>query len=331
MRNTDVKVWILLLNWRNAKDTFECLDSIDACIDHEIAGVVLCDNGSNDGSLEAFQKWLQDKTWPYTHYQYQAGEFIWQASIEQEQHRLPLVLIDNQSNLGFAGGNNIGLQFIQTRLEYDFVYLLNNDTLIEANTVSSMVAQFEQNPKMGLCGSKVIYAHTPTKVQAYGGARFNRYLGRAVNLGAMANRNVQEDIEQVRAHLDYILGASTMISKSFLETVGGMEERYFLYYEEIDWAVRAKRAGFVLGYAPDSIVFHKEGASIGSSFEKTGRSPLSAHYMITSKLRFTAKFYPFLLPFVISFSILQTIRAFVQGQKTLAKVMFKAILMRPFK
>lgn len=324
------RVWILLLNWKNAKDTFECLESIKQCQDSEIAGVVLCDNGSNDGSLEGFRQWFSEHEWPFANYVYQDGQFVLQHDGLTSQTKLPVILIDNQANLGFAGGNNVGLQFIMQNLEYEFVYLLNNDTLIQNNTVSAMVTEFEKTPEMGLCGSKVIYSHTPHKVQALGGASFNFVLARAVNIGAMSDVSAPIDTNAVVAKLEYILGASTMVSKSFLEKVGTMEDGYFLYFEEIDWAVRAKRNGFKLGFAKDSIVLHKEGASIGSSYDKNSRSPLSTYYMTRSRAKFTLKFFPQYFPVVTAFHLYQMLRFAFNGNGLHAKTMLKALFFMPF-
>lgn len=166
------KVWILLLNWKNAKDTIECLDSIMDCDDSEIAGVVLCDNGSEDGSVEAILEWSEQKNQILNHLVYLSGAFKKVKNSVENIHCRPVYLIENNANLGFAGGNNVGIHFIMQTLDYDFVYLLNNDTLIQDGTISTMIKEFDQQPSIGLCGSKVIYSHTPDKVQALGGASF---------------------------------------------------------------------------------------------------------------------------------------------------------------
>lgn len=183
---------------------------------------------------------------------------------------------------------------------------------------------------MGLCGSKVVYENARHIVQAYGGAKFNKWLGRAVNIGSMEVTAHKEDAQQVQQQLDYILGASMMISKPCLDAIGNMEERYFLYYEEIDWAVRAKRAGYTLGYASKSIVYHKEGASIGSSYDKATRSQLSTYYLTASKVRFTLKMYPYMLPTVLLFSSFQLIRSLFRRDFGSAKTILGAMLLRPF-
>lgn len=332
MSGSTQKAWVLLLNWKNLKDTIACMNSIFYCGDSEIAGIVLCDNGSNDGSIEAFKQWFREKKHDYSHLVLGSGSsFELIDSSLEKSNEFPVYLIENQSNLGFAGGNNVGIDFIQNNLEYDYIYLLNNDTEIQRGAVSSLVEKFQQTPSIGLCGSKVVYYSQPDKVQALGGADFNYVLGRAVNIGSMNSVTAFVDEDEVSRRLDYILGASTMISKACLAKVGKMEEGYFLYFEEIDWAERARRAGFDLGFADSSLVYHKEGATIGSSYDKGSRSSLSTYYMTNSRLRFMAKFYPVYLPIVFLFHFYQMLRFALKGNFLHSITMLKATLFIPFK
>jgi hypothetical protein len=108
--------------------------------------------------------------------------------------------------------------------------------------------------------------------------------------------------ESIEKEMSYVSGASMLVSKRFLETVGLMEESYFLYFEEIDWAQRA--AGrFKFVYAPGSIVYHKEGGAIGSSGSGRRRSPQSFFWLTRSRLLFTAKYHPEAVPSVTLYSL----------------------------
>lgn len=323
------KTWVLILNWKNKEDTIECLESILKSNDPAVTGVLLCDNGSNDGSIEAFQNWFQFKQFEYAFYEFEEGRFLDVNGDSCCSENKEFILIDNKANLGFAAGNNIGLRFIQKFLEYDYVFLLNNDTLVTDTTFSEVVKRFQTDSRIGLCGSKVIYEHSRDRVQALSGASFNPVLGRAVNIGSMSHVDESNTLERVEGQLDYILGAAMTISKPCLESIGGMEEKYFLYFEEIDWAVRAKRSGFKLGYASESKVFHKEGATIGSSHERSGRSLLSEYYMMNSRLKFTFKIYPQYVMTVILFSLFQVARSLFSLDFSRAAVQCRAILNLP--
>lgn len=323
------KTWVLLLNWKNKEDTVECLESILSANDPAVTGVVVCDNGSEDGSIETFQAWFQSKQFEYAFYESKGDAFLDDSGDVCHSENKEFILIDNKANLGFAAGNNIGLNFIQKFLEYDYVFLLNNDTLVTSSTFSNVVKRFQADRSIGLCGSKVIYEHTRNRVQALSGASFNPVLGRAVNIGSMSDVDEEHSLESVENQLDYILGAAMTISKPCLESIGGMEEKYFLYFEEIDWAVRAERNGFKLGYASDSEVFHKEGATIGSSHERSGRSLLSEYYMMNSRLKFTLKIFPQYVVTVLFFSLFQVARSLFSLDFSRAAVQCRAILNLP--
>lgn len=325
------KVWILLLNWKNATDTIECLGSILKSDDKMIAGIVICDNGSDDGSVEAIQDCLEDNQCDWINVRYQQKKFLSSELERVRQASLPFVMIENGENLGFAAGNNIGLTFIEQFTEFDYVFVLNNDTVIEPDTVTNCIMHFEKQETMGLCGCKVVYHHTPSLVQAYSGASYDRIIGRAVNIGGLVSTSNSISSSEVEKQLDYILGAAMMISKHCLKSIGLMEERYFLYYEEIDWATRAKQMGYTLGFANNSVVYHKEGASIGSSYEKSGRSLLSDYYLVSSRIKFTAKFFPYYLPSVYLFSLFQALRVLLRFDGSRFLVIFKALLQVPFK
>jgi hypothetical protein len=306
-------VWVLILNWQNSKDTIECLESIVQANDHSIKGVVVCDNGSNDSSLKDIRSWFNAKEVNFANLHYADNTFLDVDTRKQFFDNEAFVLIDNAHNLGFAGGNNIGLKFIMSCADYDYVYLLNNDTVINSTTVSSLVQYCEANSQIGMCGSKVVYYHEPDRVQLYAGSSFNPIWGRAKSLGAFKSVIEEPSVSDVEAELDYVLGASLILSKDCLSSVGLMEERYFLYYEEIDWAIRAKSKGFKLGFAKESTLLHKAGASIGSSSDNEKRSMISLFYIISSRMKVTAKFYPYFIPTVFLFSMSQAVRELLKG------------------
>ena len=310
-------VWIVLLNWNNGRDTVECLDSVLSVADPAIAGVEICDNGSIDDSMQCIRQWAAQQGVALPSFESRGGEFQPMAGADRPTaalaaHSAPrFVLLQTGANLGFAGGNNVGLRFVQQREAFDQILLLNNDALLTPGAVSGMAARMQQDGRVGMCGCTVVYHHTPDRVQAWGGAHFRPWLARANHLGAHAPVSAAPDPTDVERHLDYIIGAALMISRPCLEAIGLMEERYFLYYEEIDWAVRARRAGYNLAFAPGVVVFHKEGGTSGSSSNQARRSLLSEHYMVRSALLFTRKFYPLWLPTVLAFLFAKTMHAWL--------------------
>ncbi|MBL8351856.1 MAG: glycosyltransferase family 2 protein [Burkholderiaceae bacterium] len=322
-------VWIVVLNWNNGRDTVECLQSIQQARDPAVTGVVVCDNGSSDDSCELIRAWARDAHVDLAEHLWHspaftpavpAGAAAGNASVPR------FVLVQTGANLGFAGGNNVGLCFVQ-QLGFDgAVLLLNNDVLVTPGCVSAMAKRLASDPQVGMCGCTVLYHFAPDTVQAWGGARFQPWLARASHLGAHASMNTPRDATAVERQLDYILGASLMISARCLAAIGLMEERYFLYYEEIDWALRARRQGFTLAYVPEAVVFHKEGGTIGSSADKSRRSLLSEHYLVRSCLLFTRKFYPWYLPTVVAYSLLLSLRVLLRGDRRRASTRVRAML-----
>lgn len=288
------KVYIVLLNWNGWQDTVSCLESIFRS-SYSNWTVVVCDNGSADHSIEYIKAWadglqpakavskeLASLTQPaspkpiaWREYDRAAGEAGGKADDPQ------LVLIQTGANLGFAGGCNVGIRYALARDDMDYVWLLNNDTVIRPDTLQHMLARMQSEQNAGICGSTQIFLDRPNVVQAYGGAVFNKWSGRSRPIGAGSFSHDSIDAKAVEKQLNYIIGASMLVSRPFLETVGLMADDYFLYYEEIDWAVRGQ--SFKLVFAPDSIVYHRVGGSTASK--------ISLYYMYINRLKFSWRFF----------------------------------------
>ena len=263
-------VFIVVLNWNGWRDTHACLESL-AELAYPNAHVIVVDNASEDGSEARLR----------------------------ELHPA-LTLLQSGANLGFAGGNNVGLRYALAH-GAEYVWLLNNDTLVEPGALTALVDKMRREPDLGLCGSTLLYEADRNTVQALGGARYNRWLGTVEHIGqhqprgSADEKGVEKDVEK---RLSYLIGASTLASRAFLEQVGLLQDDYFLYFEELDWATRA-RGSFRLGYASKSIVYHKEGSSIGGTDRaKTTKSYTADHYALKNRVRFTRRFYPYALPTV---------------------------------
>jgi len=205
----------------------------------------------------------------------------------------------NGANLGFAAGNNVGVRLAMRDPDCQFVWLLNNDTTVAPDALARVVARAESDPTIGLCGSTLVYHHNQQMVQAFGGATYNSFSGKSRHIGAFAPLSaVPTDPTETENRMSYVVGAAMLVRRAYLEQVGLMQEDYFLYYEEIDWATRG-RSRFRLGYAPESVVFHKEGASIGTS--AGGGSPLSLFYLYRNRVRYAWRYHRILVPSVLFF------------------------------
>jgi GT2 family glycosyltransferase len=333
------RVYILLLNWNGWKDTIECLESVFRSSYHNYR-VIVCDNNSKDSSVEHIKAWadsrldvppmskiLRDIVTPpvnkpilYVDYDKREAESGGDGKSDPS-----LVLIRTGANLGFAGGNNVGLRYVMARNDAAFVWLLNNDTIIQSDSLIQMVERFRGNPQIGICGSAVRYYHHPLVTQCLGGCTYNKWFGIANNVGHMQpiSESVNGDI--VEKKMDYVLGASMLVSLKFLSEVGLMNESYFLYYEEIDWATRA-RGKFTLAFAPMSVVYHKEGASIGSKSSASQKLRYrSEFFLIKSRIKFTANHFVYAVPTVyIGFLVIFFVRL-LRGQWARATMLLKAL------
>jgi GT2 family glycosyltransferase len=327
-------VHIIVLNWNGWRNTIECLESLFHS-DYPDCTVVVCDNASSDDSLKKIAQWAEGRL-PAECVNPQLSHLIspphrtpvrYQELTRREAEsspgadRAPLILIQNGANLGFAGGNNVGLRYALSKLNCQFCWILNNDTVVEPDALSAMVRTMQQRPELGLCGSLNLYYYNPKLVQAQGGMTYNRWTGRVSGTAPC----LIEDVDARPARMDYVNGASSLVSRRFLQKIGLMEESYFLYFEEIDWAMRAK-GKFALGYARDSVIYHKEGATIGSHLDRKERSLLSEQYLSRNRVLFTRRFLPWALPTVVISVCLAAAERFCRGDAKRARSMLSFML-----
>lgn len=298
-------IYIVLLNWNGWRDTIACLESLLPDLARG-ARVVVCDNDSADNSLDHVEAWARGRLHPAAIgnarldrlQSHGLAKPLTQritrddAELGRADPKARLVLIDNDANLGFAAGNNVGLRFSLLQKDMSHVWLLNNDTLVEPDCLSAMRARLGRHGGPAVCGSMIHFFEQPELIQCMGGNRFDAQRGRAMESEArfVHERDVPP-AAQVRRRLDYLSGCSMLLPRGFLEGVGLMNEDYFLYYEEIDWFTRA--AGrFELLIADDAHLYHREGGSIGSRSWRSGPSVLSDLHMFRSRIAFMRRFYP---------------------------------------
>jgi len=320
-------VYIIIVNWNGWRDTIECLESLFGS-DYTNYTVVVCDNASSDGSLEQIRLWASGgtiascanpqlahltsppiaKPIPLTPY------LSSHESLSAPTSHHPLVLIQNGANLGFAGGCNVGLRYALAHDGCEYAWLLNNDTVVERDTLTELVEKMRTEPRLGICGSVLLDYGSERTVQAFGGRRYSAWSGRVLP----QFKSTLSESQIPSQPIDYVHGASMLVRREFLQTVGLMEEAYFLYFEELDWAMRA-RDRFLIGYASLSFVYHKEGASIGTNVRIQSRSLLSEWYATRNRLLFTRKFYPLFVPTVLGWVFLTALHRLLSGNPQKAR------------
>lgn len=304
------KVYIIVVNWNGWPDTIECLESVFRSL-YGNYQVVVSDNGSQDGSIDRIREWaegeLQAKssphpslsrlTYPPVPKPISVVEYDRTTAEKGGDTRLGdarLILIETGENLGFAGGNNVALRLALARDDFEYVWLLNNDTVVSATALSALIRRLQERPDAGLCASTLLYYHEPNTVQVRGGISYGRWFAtmRPLGKGQSADRPIdQNNIEQL---MDYPAGASVLVRREFLCRVGLLTESYFLYYEELDWVTRAGDR-FTLAYSPESLVYHKEGQSIQAA-DADAFFHTADYYAHRNRLRYTRHYFPLAVP-----------------------------------
>lgn len=265
------EVAVIILNYRGASDTIACVKSLLLANDPSVI-IYVCDNNSLDGSEELIRR-----------------TFASEARV---------VVLQTGRNGGFAFGNNVGIKAALTMQSIRFLWILNNDTIVRPGCVPAMRQLIESDSSIGIVGATLVYHDRPDVVQVRGGSVLNswtsisRHIGNGEHLEAIVNT---PEVERI---LDFISGASMFVSRRFIETVGILSERYFLYFEEADWVARNK-GRFRLAYCPNAVIEHKEGASIGSSSASRLASPFSVYHICRSRLIFTRTHRLWALPTVV--------------------------------
>lgn len=283
-------VSVVLVNWNNAAATLACLDSLRPLLSQGVQ-VLVCDNASRDGSAAAIA-----------------------AHIEQPGLS-GVRLLRNPRNGGFAYGTNCGLRMALADPRRQFAWILNNDTQVVPASLEALLACFQQNPHLGLCGSVLVRDDDPLTMQACGAA-YNRLLGTTAHRLEGAPTAALAGAGHPLPGHGYLVGASLLASRRLIETIGLLDESYFLYYEDLDWCTRARRAGFALAVATRSIVRHTEGATTGVSSRNPGASPpiRMTRIYYRSCLLYSLKHDRLCHPLVRASMLLRALRALGQGQ-----------------
>jgi GT2 family glycosyltransferase len=220
------KVVIVILNWNGSEYTRGCLEAFQA-VTYPNYEILLVDNGSTDNSVACLSSLYPDIT-----------------------------IIENEENLGFAEGNNVGIRYALPE-GADYVLLLNNDTVVEPEFLNALITVAERDPRIGIIGPKIVYCHDPSKIWSAGG-RTNLFTGLFSNLAAHNSLAACQGVKIV----DYVSGCALLIKTKVIEEVGLLDKDYFLYLEEADWNFRARARGYLSVVNCDATVLHITGASL---------------------------------------------------------------------
>jgi len=239
---------IITVNFHQTAVTIDLLKSIAKLYTPLQVEVILVDNGAEQNMEKIFQPYFGNITY-----------------------------IQSAENLGFAGGNNLGLR--QAKGEYFF--LLNNDTEIPEGCIEAMIAEMENNEDIGLLSPLLLYFDQKDLIQFAGFTAINYLTGRNGNLGRL-EKNVGQYTNQ-SYQIGFCHGAAMMCRKKDLQLAGVMDESYFLYYEELDWCEKFKRIGKKIWFTGRTFVYHKESISVGKA------SALKTYFNTRNRMLFIRK------------------------------------------
>lgn len=241
----ECRLSIITVNYNGLQDTCAMLDSIPVGLPS--TEVIVVDNASaNDEASILAQR--------YPH----------------------IKIVRSSENLGFAGGNNLGIKTAHGR----YLFLVNNDTEFKPFNIEPLIARLESSEQIGIVCPKIRFFAPPQQIQFAGYTPLTSITIRNHGIGCREEDHGQYNIAQPTP---YAHGAAMMVKRKALDKAGLMPEDYFLYYEELDWSMMMRHAGYEIWYEPASEIFHKESATTGQN------SPLRTYYIMRNRLLFVRR------------------------------------------
>ncbi|MFA6524965.1 MAG: glycosyltransferase family 2 protein [Patescibacteria group bacterium] len=256
------KLYIIIVTWNGEQYIYDCLNSVYNQSEADF-GVIVVDNGSNDRTREIIKEQFKD-----------------------------VILIENGTNLGFAGGNNIGIRKALS-LGAEYVALLNQDTEVPNIFVSNCVAYLQANSNIGLASPIVLYPKD-NRIW-FAGSRIFR--GREIlthpttKIGEHINKKMLLDGKTDKYTADWLSGCALFIKKEVFSKIGFIDEKFFMYGEDVDFSLRAVRAGYDLGIVSNTKIIHKE--ELNKKLIINSRLVKKAIYMIKARWTIVYRYYGF--------------------------------------
>ncbi|MBR76464.1 MAG: glycosyl transferase family 2 [Flavobacteriales bacterium] len=300
------KVYVTIVTYNSFSETIECLESVFAQ-DYSNFQIILIDNASDDNSVSEIIKWCNGKSNPIntkfpslvlsSHDKKKDYIFLQEEELLFKKHNNKLIFVQSKKNNGFAAGNNVGIKYILQNDPKSFCWMLNNDTVVKRNSLLKLV-QFQKKNSLGLTGSVLYHYEKKDIVQAVGG-KVNKFFGTTSHI---TNKYVNK--------IDYVIGASCLISPKVLNSVGLLNEDYFLYYEDVDYSYKIKNQGYKIGFSVESIVYHKIGVSTGANKIAKHRKDDIDLLMLKNRIKFYNRYIKGFFGLYIGFMIVIILRFF---------------------
>lgn len=280
LRKAKPSVAIVLVNYNGFEDTVECVSSLNK-ISYPYYKIVVVDNGSTKRPNLEQKKILLENTY----------------------------YIESHENLGFSGGNNLGIAWAMEQ-GYEYVLLLNNDTTVEPNFLDILIDAAESKENVGVVGGKISFYNNPNLLW-FGGGQLNTKYGCGSH--ERWNQPNSEDTGEIR-EVTFLTGCLMLIPMSVIKVVGYLDKDYFLYAEDTDYCCRITNYGYKLWFCENTLVYHKVSASTGAA------SPMTQYYMVRNALYLSKRYLESHL--IVQFRVfLAEIKAVIRGRKQLKPIL----------
>ena len=313
-------VAVILLNYNGAQDTIACLHSLYS-LETLPGAIIVVDNASVDDSVTRIMSaWRQWSTPRLVHAQ-NPGE---------KEEPAKAVLLQLDENNGYASGNNAGIRLAKSLTSCTAYWILNNDTEPDRYALNTLCARYNQAKSLALVGSTLVFSYDEETIQCAGGGKLVPYLGLTGHLhqGEKIKDLDTINIDETEKELGYITGASLLLHEEALRRIGMIREDFFLYLEDTDFSIRARKAGIPLLWARDSIVFHKEGGTTGAASANNAyfQRPLWVDYlMLRNRARLVRDHYPLGIPLLCASYLAVAFKRLLRKQPDRVPLVFKAL------
>ena len=243
MKINKPSIAVILVNWKKYNLTSNCIDSLNKS-NYKNFKIILVDNEYSEKSL-----------------------------IDLRNKHKELIVFKEKNNLGFAGGNNIGIRYALEN-DYDYIMLLNNDTEVKENFILPLVERMEKNLFLAAVQPLILNFSNKSIIWNAGG-KLNKFLGLT---STRLNNNKLNSSIVFDDYTDWISGCCILIKSEIVKKIGLLDEKFFNYYEDVDWSLRMKNLGYDLGFVKESIIYHHGSSSSKNKKTKEGVISSKIHY-----------------------------------------------------
>lgn len=299
------KVYIIIINYNGWQDTIECIESILRNT-YKNYQIIIIDNNSTDDSLYYIKQWAEGNIhiWinpsnqlkkllsghiqkPIQYIVYTKDEALRGGNLYLENKIKsnfiqdntktynPIIIIHSEKNLGFSGGNNLAIKYALKKDDFEYILLINNDTVVHESFLREMISTIKSNDANGIVGAKIYHYTKPNKLW-FNGGKFNIWTNRTTH--------TTKENKFAKSECNFITGCVMLIRKNTIKQIGLLDEDYFMYLEDLDFCFRAIQNGYKLFISHNSKIWHKVGSSSGGNL-----SDFSAYYFYRNNILFMIK------------------------------------------